>query len=83
MNPHFASLVIGLATQANNALDGKLPPVPEGAEAGEPRQVAQALIETLAALEEKTRGNLDADERQLLDQALTSLRIKFATGQAT
>jgi hypothetical protein len=82
MNPHFASLVIGLATQANNALDGKLPPVAEGVEAPDSRQVAQALIETLGALEEKTRGNLDADERQMLDQALTSLRIKFATGKS-
>jgi hypothetical protein len=80
MNPHFASLIIGLATQANNALDGKLPPAPEGSEAPEPRQVAQALIETLAAIEEKTRGNLAAGEKQLLDEALTSLRIKFATG---
>ncbi len=80
MNPHFASLVLGLAAQANAALDGKLPPGADQAGAKDPRQLAQALIETLAALEEKTRGNLEEDERKMLDQALTSLRIRFATG---
>ncbi len=83
MNPHFASLIIGLATQANNALDGNLPPGAEGAEAANPRLVAQALIETLGVLAEKTNGNLADDEKQLLDQALTPLRIKFATGKAS
>jgi hypothetical protein len=80
MNPHFASLVLGLATQANGALDGTLPPGADQAGANDPRQLAQALIDTLAAIEEKTRGNLDDDERKLLDQALTALRIRFATG---
>jgi hypothetical protein len=80
MNPHFASLVLGLASQANAALDGTLPPGADQAGAKDPRQLAQALIDTLAAIEEKTRGNLDEDERQLLDQALTALRIRFATG---
>jgi hypothetical protein len=81
MNPHFVSLVMGLAAQANSALDGQLPPGAEQAGAGDPRQLAQALIETLAAIEEKTRGNLTEQERQLLDQALTALRFRFATGQ--
>lgn len=81
MNPHFASLVMGLAAQANAALDGQLPPGAEQAGAGNARQLAQALIDTLVALEEKTRGNLVDAERQLLDQALTALRIRFATGQ--
>lgn len=81
MNPHFISLVMGLAAQANAALDGQMPPGAEMAGAPEPRQLAQALIDTLAALEEKTRGNLLEDEKKLLEQALTSLRIRFATGQ--
>jgi hypothetical protein len=81
MNPHFASLVMGLAAQANAALDGQLPPGADQVGANDPRQLAQALIETLAALEEKTRGNLVDAERQLLDQALTALRFRFATGK--
>ena len=80
MNPHFASLILGLAAQAGSALDGNLPPGAEAAGTADPRQIAKALIDTLGAIEEKTRGNLDADERQLLDQALTALRIKFAGG---
>ncbi len=78
MNPHFASLVLGLAQQAESALAGQLPP---GAEAlggkASPRQIAQTLIDTLVMLETKTQGQLDDDERQLLTQALTALRFRF------
>jgi hypothetical protein len=75
MNPHFASLVLGLAQQAESALGGELPPGAEGA--GDARKVAQMLIDTLGMLMEKTEGRLDPDERQLLDHALTSLRFRF------
>jgi len=78
MNPHFASLVLGLAQQAESALQGNLPPGAEqlGAQANA-RQIAQTLIDTLGMLETKTRGQLDPDEEQLLSQALTSLRIRY------
>lgn len=82
MNPHFASLVLGLAAQANAALDGNLPPGADAVGAKDPKQLAKALIDTLVALEEKTRGNLEHEEKQLLDQALTALRIRFATGSS-
>ncbi len=82
MNQHLMSLIFGLAAQANAALDGQLPPGAEEAGAKDARQLAQALIDTLAALQEKTRGNLEADESQLLDQALTALRFRFATGKS-
>lgn len=82
MNQHFASLILGLAAQANAALDGQLPPGADKAGAPDPRQLAQALIDTLAAVEEKSRGNLTADESKLMDQALTSLRFRYATGKA-
>lgn len=83
MNQHFGSLVLGLAAQASAALDGELPPGAAEAGAGDPRRLAQALIDTIAALEEKTRGNLEPDEAQLVNQALTSLRFRFATGKPT
>jgi hypothetical protein len=35
------------------------------------------LIDIIAMLEEKTRGNLTAEERQLLDQVLFELRMRF------
>ena len=38
---------------------------------------AQQIIEILALLEEKTKGNLSAEERQVLEQALYELRMRF------
>jgi hypothetical protein len=75
MNPHFASLVLGLAQQAEAALQGQLP---AGAESvGDSRKIAQTLIDTLGMLLDKTEGRLDADEKQLLDQTVTALRFHF------
>ncbi len=75
MNAHFASLVLGLAHQADSALGGTVPPGAEAA--GNPRLVAQTLIDTLGMLQEKTEGRLEPDERQLLDQTITALRFRF------
>ena len=75
MNPHFASLVLGLAQQAESALNGQLPQGAEGLT--DSRKAAQTLIDTLGMLMEKTAGHLDPDEKQLLDQAVTSLRFRY------
>jgi hypothetical protein len=75
VNPHFASLVLGLSHQAEAALGGELPPGAEGV--GNARQVAQTLIDTLGMLADKTSDRLDPDEKQLLDQAVTALRFRF------
>jgi len=75
VNPHFASLVLGLAHQAEAALGGDLPPGAEGI--GDARQLGQTLIDTLGMLADKTSGRLDPDEKQLLDQAVTALRFRF------
>lgn len=40
-------------------------------------EAAAQLIDIIAMLEEKTRGNLSAEERQLLDQLLFELRMRF------
>ncbi|MEZ4456003.1 MAG: DUF1844 domain-containing protein [Gemmatimonadales bacterium] len=76
MNPHFASLVLGLAHQAEAALAGNLPPGAEQAKA-DPRAIAQALIDTLTMLRDKTAGRLDADEAKLLGDAITALQFRF------
>ena len=75
MNPQFASLVLGLAHQAESALAGTLPAGAEGL--SDTRVMAQTLIDTLGMLAEKTEGRLEPDERQLLDQTLTALRFRF------
>jgi hypothetical protein len=74
MNTHFASLVMGIAHQAQAALEGKIPAESPVTDA---RVVAQALIDTLGMLQEKTKGQLEDDERLLLDGLLTELRLRF------
>ncbi|MBA3522735.1 MAG: DUF1844 domain-containing protein [Gemmatimonadales bacterium] len=75
MNPHFASLVLGLAHQAGSALEGEMPS--DAAGLADARTVAQTLIDTLGMLAEKTAGRLEPDEQQLLDRTLTALRFRF------
>jgi hypothetical protein len=73
MNSHFLSLIVGLAQQAEQILDGRSP-------AGtnqDPRQAARLLIDTLAMLEQKTAGHLEPDELKLLSDMLTALRFRF------
>jgi len=72
----FAAFVVSLASTAAIHL-GDLPdPV-----SGEPSEVnlegANQMIEILSLLDEKTRGNLTAEERQLLEQVLYELRMRF------
>ncbi len=38
---------------------------------------AQHMIDILGILEEKTKGNLSVEERQLLEQGLYELRVRF------
>jgi len=38
---------------------------------------AAQMIEILALLDQKTRGNLTAEERQILEQILYELRLRF------
>jgi hypothetical protein len=71
----MATLVTSLATQA---LGVELPGLPKG----EPRpDVAKHLIDTLTLLEEKTKGNLTADEAAMLEQTLHELRLVFISAQ--
>ena len=77
MNQHFASLVVGLAHQADQAIQGKLPEGTPGAP--DPREVARTLIDTLGMLEQKTRGQLEPDEQRLLTEALTGIRFRFVS----
>ena len=77
MNQHFASLVIGLAHQTEQAILGNLPPGAPGNP--DPREIARTLIDTLGMLEEKTKGQLDPDEQRLLTEALTGVRFRFVS----
>ena len=72
----FAAFVLSLAhTAAVHFGDIPDPVSGNAAEANLP--AAKQMIDILSLLEEKTRGNLTAEERQLLDQLLYELRLRF------
>ncbi len=72
----FTGFVISLATTAAIHL-GDVPD-PSSGQAGQPNlDGAGQMIDILTLLEEKTRGNLTAEERQILEQVLYELRLRF------
>jgi hypothetical protein len=50
---------------------------PGSTEANETLALARQVIDLLAMLEEKTRGNLTAEETRFLSDLLADLRLKF------
>jgi len=67
----FASLILSLATSALHCLG-------EGESAGTVSlPEARRMIDLLALLQEKTRGNLTTDEDGLLSNILYTLRMRF------
>src|SRR2546428_13878259 len=56
---------------------GDLPDPTSGAKAEPNLAGAAQMIEILALLDQKTRGNLTAEERQVLEQVLYELRLRF------
>ena len=77
----FTAFVLSLASTAAIHF-GDLPDSVSG-QASEPNLDAAAqMIEILGLLDVKTRGNLDAEERQLLEQVLYELRLRFVEAKA-
>lgn len=71
----FSTFVIGLMTQALILL-GEVPD-PAGAQTPVDLAGAKQMIDILGILQAKTKGNLDAAEAGLLENALYDLRMKF------
>ena len=71
----FLMLVGGLAGQAHVGLG--LRPDPITRKTAKDLPGARQAIDLLAMLEEKTKGNLTAEERQLLETVLYELRMRF------
>jgi hypothetical protein len=72
----FVAFILSLASNA--AVHFGDVPDPMTGERREPDlDAASQFIEVIAMLEEKTRGNLTAEERQFLDQVLFELRMRF------
>jgi hypothetical protein len=73
----FNLLVLSLTTSALIHL-GEAPDA-DGPKAGEVNLgLARQVIDTVAVLDEKTRGNLTGEEERILHQALFDLRMRYA-----
>lgn len=72
----FSTFVLSLSTTALCQM-GLVPDPTTGATLAPDRVIARQTIDTLEMLREKTRGNLDDEERKLLDSLLYELRLKF------
>ena len=72
---NFSAFVISLSTQALMHLGEIANPLSGKSEIDVP--VAKQMIDILAMLQEKTRGNLDAGEERLVEDILFDLRMKY------
>jgi hypothetical protein len=72
----FSTFILSLSTSALYHLG--LVDDPQTGQPGDPDlALASQTIDTLAVLQEKTRGNLDAEEDRLLESLLYELRMRF------
>ena len=77
----FTAFVLSLASTAAIHF-GDLPDPISGERSETNLEGAAQMIEILSLMEVKTRGNLTAEEREMLNQVLYELRMRFveATG---
>ena len=71
----FLQLVLGLQQAAMVALGKLMNPMSGKIERH--LEGARNTIDTLAAIEARTRGNLESDEQRVLTQVLTDLRMNY------
>lgn len=71
----FLQLVLGLQQAAMVALGKLMNPMSGKLERN--LEAAKNTIDTLGALEARTRGNLEPDEQRVLSQVLTELRLNY------
>ncbi|HKH74620.1 MAG TPA: DUF1844 domain-containing protein [Vicinamibacterales bacterium] len=72
----FVGFVLSLAHTAAYHF-GDVPDPVTGQSSPANLAAAQQIIDILSLLDEKTRGNLTAQERQLLEQLLYELRMRY------
>jgi hypothetical protein len=71
----FLQLVLGLQQSAMMALGKLMNPITRSIEKN--LDLARDTIDTLEAIEVRTRGNLESDEERVLRQVLTDLRMNY------
>ena len=72
---NFSSFIVSLASSAMISL-GEMPE-PSSGESRVDLDMARHTIDLLGVLIEKTEGNLDDDEKQLIQTVVYELRLKF------
>ena len=75
----FSTHILSLASTALIAL-GKMP-APDGAQHPLDLETARHLVDVLAMLEAKTKGNLDDTEQKLLQSLIYDLRVAYVDAQ--
>ena len=73
----FLSLIMSLASNAAASLG--MMPHPVTGETGVDLKTAKHWIDVLGMLEEKTKGNLDSQEAQVLEGLLADLRMQYVS----
>ncbi len=73
---NFVAFIISLASNAAVHFGDMPDPVTNETRPAN-LDAASQLIDVISMLQEKTRGNLSAEERQLVDQVLYELRMRF------
>ena len=71
----FSVLVMSIASSAAAALG--LAPNPQSGEIQKDKEMAKFNIDLLIILQQKTKSNLQPDERIFLDNVVSDLQIKF------
>lgn len=76
---NFSTLVMSIASSAAMALG--LTPHPESGESVKDKGMARFNIDLLVMLQEKTKNNLNEDERHFLDAVVSDLQLKYTQMQ--
>lgn len=75
----FLHLILGLQQTGMMAMGKLMNPMTRSLEKN--LDAARDAIDTLAAIEARTRDRLEPDERRVLQQALTDLRLNYVEEQ--
>ena len=73
----FSALLMSIASSA--AISMGLAPDPHGGKTEVDRDMAKFNIDLLLVLKEKTKNNLNEDEKRFLDAVVADLQMKFVS----
>ncbi|WP_413577775.1 DUF1844 domain-containing protein [Bdellovibrio sp. HCB290] len=77
MEASLSVLIMSLASSAVMAMG--LAPDPSTGKSAKDKNMARFNIDLLVVLQQKTKGNLTAEEAQFLDNLINDLQLKFVS----